>query len=46
MVPIYAEIGSVGNLEVDFQQVPLVQIFWNFHIIITKHQSFKISWEM
>ena len=34
----YAEICRVGNLEADFQQVPLVQIFWNFHNIIMKHQ--------
>ena len=27
----YAEICRVGNLEADFQQVMLVQIFWNFH---------------
>ena len=27
----YAEIYRIGNLEADFQQVPLVQFFWNFH---------------
>ena len=34
----YAEICRVGNLEADFQQVPLVQFFWNFHNVIVKHQ--------
>ena len=34
----YAEICRVGNLEADFQQVLLVQFFWNFHNIIVKHQ--------
>ena len=27
----YAEICRVGNFEADFQQVTLVQFFWNFH---------------
>ena len=26
----YAEIRRVGNLEADFQHVPLDQLFWNF----------------
>ena len=34
----YAEICRVGNLEADFQQVLLVQFFWNFHNIVVKHQ--------
>ena len=34
----YAEICRVGNLEADFQQVSLVQFFWNFHKIVVKHQ--------
>ena len=34
----YAEICWVGNLEADFQQVWLVQFFWNFHNIVMKHQ--------
>ena len=34
----YAEICSLGNLETDFQQVLLVQLFWNFHNIVVKHQ--------
>ena len=32
----YAEICRVGNLEADFQQVLLVQFFWNFHNIVVK----------
>ena len=28
----------VGNLEADFQQVPYVQFFLNFHNIGVKHQ--------
>ena len=34
----YAEIRRVGNFEADFQQVLLVQFFWNFHNIVVKHQ--------
>ena len=34
----YAEICWVGNLEADFQQVLLVQFFWNFHSIVVKPQ--------
>ena len=34
----FAEICRVGNLEADFQQVPLVHVFWNFHNIVVKHQ--------
>ena len=34
----YAEICRVGNLEADFQQVPLVHFFSNFHNIVVKHQ--------
>ena len=30
----YAEICIVGNLEGDFQQVPLVQFFWIFVILL------------
>ena len=37
----YAEICMVGNLETDFEQVPLVHIFWNFHNIVVKHQQLK-----
>ena len=33
----YAEICRVDNLAADFQQVPVVQIFWNFHNIVVKH---------
>ena len=32
-----AEICRVGNLEPDFQQVPLVQFFRNYHNIVVKH---------
>ena len=35
----YAEICRVGNLEADFQQVPLVQFFWNFHSVAVKPQK-------
>ena len=30
----YAEIVRIGKLEADFQQVTLIQIFWNFHNIV------------
>ena len=30
----YAEICRVDNLEVDFQQVLLVQFFWNLKILL------------
>ena len=39
----YAEKCRVGNLEVDFQQVLLVQFFCNFHNIVLKHYLFKFS---
>ena len=39
----YAEICRVGNLEADFQQVSLVQFFWNFHNIVVKHHYFSNS---
>ena len=45
MTANYAEINRVGNFEADFQQVPLVQFFWNFHSIVVKHQLFKFSKE-
>ena len=35
----YAEIFKIRNLEADFQQVLLVQVFWNFHNIIVKHHN-------
>ena len=38
MNEIYVEICRVGNLEADFQQVLLIQFFWNFHNIVVKHQ--------
>ena len=31
---MYAEIGRVGKWEADFQQIPCVQIVWNFHVIV------------
>ena len=34
----YAEICRVGNLETDFKQIILVQVFWNFHNIVVKRQ--------
>ena len=33
-----AKIDGVRRLETDFQQVSLVQIFWNFHSVVVKHQ--------
>ena len=33
----YAGICRVGKLEADFQQVPLVQFYRNFHSIVVKH---------
>ena len=41
----YAEICWVGNLEADFLRFPLVQVFWNYHNIVVKHQYFKFSKE-
>ena len=32
------EIYRVGNLEADFQQVLILQYFWNFQNIVVKHQ--------
>ena len=37
MAANYLEIGWVGKLKEGFQEVLLVQIFWNFHNIIMKH---------
>ena len=37
----YAEICRIGNLEADFEQVPFVHFFLNFHNIVVKHQRFK-----
>ena len=33
-----SEICREGNLEADSQQILLVYFFWNFHIIVVKHQ--------
>ena len=44
MAAIYAEIGRVGKLEAGFQQVPIVQNFCNFHIVMV-HHGFKIHKE-
>ena len=38
MIANYTEIFGVGNLEADFQQFRLVQVFWNFHNIVVKQQ--------
>ena len=35
----YADICRVGNFEADFQQVQLVQFFWNFHNILVKSNN-------
>ena len=37
----YAKIDRVGSLNEDFQQVPLVQTFWNFPNIVMEHQWFN-----
>ena len=34
----FAEICGVGNLEADFQEVPFVQFYSNFHNIVLKDQ--------
>ena len=34
----YAEIYRVDNVEADFQQVSLFQVFLTFHNIVVKHQ--------
>ena len=46
MAADYAKIDRVASLDASFQQVPLLQNFWNFHNIVMKQQSFKISKEM
>ena len=40
----YAEICRVGNLEVAFQQVLLVQFFWNFHSILIVVKYHNLNW--
>ena len=35
----YAELCRVGNFGADFQQVPLVQLFCNFHNFVAKHNN-------
>ena len=45
MVSNYANIDRVGSLDAGFQQVPLVQKFWNFHYMVIEHRFFKISEE-
>ena len=45
MAANYAEIGRVGKLEADFQQVSIVQIFWNVNNIVIKHQSKNIFFD-
>ena len=42
---IMQKTGRVGNLEVDFQQVPTIHLFWKFHSIVVKDQLFKLSKE-
>ena len=37
----YAESCRTGNLETDFQQVPHVQFFWNFHNIVVKRNKYS-----
>ena len=38
MAAKYAEIGREGKLETGFQQILLVQNFWNFHNIVMEYQ--------
>ena len=37
----HVEIGRVYKLEALFQQIPLVQNFWNFHNFVVEHQYFN-----
>ena len=46
MAANYAEIGRVGKLKADFQQVLVVKIFRTFYNIVMKHKSVKISKEI
>ena len=39
----YVEICKVGSLEADFQQVPLVQFFWNFYNIFLWNSYYSNS---
>ena len=41
MAAKYAEIGRVGKLEANFQQVHLVQTFLNLYNIVMEHQWIK-----
>ena len=34
---------KLDSLDASFQQVSLVQNFWNFHNIVMEYQYFKIS---
>ena len=45
MATNYAKIDRVGNLNAGFQQVSLVQTFWNFHFIVMEYHYFKICEE-
>ena len=38
MAAKYAKNDRVGSLDAGFQQVPLIEIFWNFHNIVMEHQ--------
>ena len=42
MAAKYAKIDRVGSLDADFQQIPLLQTFWNFQNTVMEHQSFNI----
>ena len=33
MAAVYADIGSVSKLDAGFQQISILQIFWNFQNI-------------
>ena len=38
MATKYAIMDRVDSLDADFQQLPLVQNFWNFHNIVMEQQ--------
>ena len=43
MAAKYANNDRVGSLDAEFQHVPLVQTFRNFHSIVMEHQLFKFK---
>ena len=45
MAANYAEIGRVGKLEADFQQISVVESLRNFYNIVVKNEQLNISKE-